>query len=163
MSEWYLREDLVGGKWLSWSEGCRDPAAGRPYSLSFLCLQLIWQASRLSDRGPTVPEMIYGSLLYKPFHIPPHPLFANSSWYVNETLDSELWLTVLKTIVQDTWTTIELVFRSIKGPLLHWDYFRLPCFPQGPGERNALKKYLKESQVVSLKSKKKGGDMQPTG
>lgn len=89
--------------------------------------------------GPTVPEMIYGSLLYKPFHIPPHPLFANSSWYVNETLDSELWLTVLKTIVQDTWTAIELVFRSIKGPLLHRDYLRLPFFPQGPGERNALK------------------------
>jgi hypothetical protein len=39
-----------------------------PSSLS-ASLQLLWQPHRLSDGGHTVPEMIYGALLYKSFHI----------------------------------------------------------------------------------------------
>lgn len=103
--------------------------------------------------GPTAPAMIYGCYT-SPFTFLPRLFFAtNSSWHLNETLVRKLWLTVPKTIVQDTWATIDLVFRSIKRPLLRQDP-DFPAFPKDPGKR--LYFYLKESQESACTVKRKG-------
>ena len=131
------------------------------FSLIFLPVAP-WQAQSLHDWGPTVPEMIYGSLLYRPFHIPPPSSFCSQLimifkwnfgyWTMAHSLEDNC------SGHADNRPSIEIYK---KDHLSTGIILESPAFPQDP--RKCLYFYLKECQVLSLNSEKEGSDRQLTG